>query len=63
MPESVSLAVEFSEDVYIGWPLLTASIRLHPAAVKGAQTGKVPATRESYSTAIQDMLKQKREEQ
>ena len=63
MPESISLEVEFSEDVYIQWPLLTASIRIDPAALKGSNIGKPAVLRESYSTAIQDMIKQKREEQ
>jgi len=63
MPESISLEVEFSEDVYIQWPLLTASIRIDPAALKGSNIGKPAVLRESYSTAIQDMIRQKREEQ
>jgi len=63
MPESISLEVEFSEDVYIQWPLLTAAIRIDPAALKGSNIGKPAVLRESYSTAIQDMIKQKREEQ
>jgi len=63
MPESISLGLEFNEDVYIQWPLLTASIRIDPAALKGSNIGKPAVLHESYSTAIQDMIKKKREEE
>ena len=33
IPEAVSLEIEFTEDVYIQWPLLTASVRVDPSAL------------------------------
>ena len=33
IPEAVSLEIEFTEDVYIHWPLLTASVRVDPSAL------------------------------
>jgi general secretion pathway protein J len=63
LPESISLEVDFSEHVYIQWPLLTASILIDPAAMMGTEIGKPKELRQSYSDAIQDMLKQKREKE
>ena len=33
IPEAVSLEIEFTENVYIRWPLLTASVRVDPSAL------------------------------
>ena len=33
LPEAVSLSIEFDEDVYIQWPLLTAAVRIHSAGL------------------------------
>jgi len=33
LPDAVSLEIEFGEDVYIQWPLLTASVRVDPSAL------------------------------
>jgi general secretion pathway protein J len=33
LPEAVSLEIEFTEDIYIRWPLLTASVRVDPTAL------------------------------
>lgn len=37
LPESVSLAIEFNEEVYIGWPLLMASVRVDSEAYASAK--------------------------
>lgn len=34
LPESVSLDIEFNKQVYIGWPLLTASVRIDASALE-----------------------------
>jgi general secretion pathway protein J len=34
LPVSVSLDIEFTEDVYLSWPLLTASVRVDSSALK-----------------------------
>jgi len=56
LPEAVSLDIEFTEDVYIQWPLLTASVRIDPSAMAdlpGANT----RDDQSYSTTIRDLIK------
>ena len=61
LPESVALEVEFIEDVYIKWPLLTASVRVDEAALSelaGAQAGD-PA----YGTTIRDMINRRQKRQ
>jgi general secretion pathway protein J len=54
LPASVSLDVEFSEDVYLKWPLLTASVRVDPSALEDLSGGVQPET--SYSKAIKDLI-------
>lgn len=39
LPEAVSLAIEFTEDVYIQWPLLTAAVRVDPTALDSLAGG------------------------
>jgi len=38
LPEAVSLKIEFNEDVYIQWPVLTAAARVDPTALFGLDT-------------------------
>ena len=56
LPEAVSLEIEFTEDVYIEWPLLTASVRIDPSAMAD-QPGATASDDKSYSTSIRDMIK------
>ncbi len=62
LPESVSLEIEFVEDVYIQWPLLTAAVKTDPSALS-AEAG-VQAQMESgdrdYRSAIQDMINRRK---
>jgi general secretion pathway protein J len=61
LPESIALEVEFIEDVYIKWPLLTASVRVDESALSelaGAQAGD-PA----YGTTIRDMINRRQKRQ
>ncbi|RPH96994.1 MAG: prepilin-type N-terminal cleavage/methylation domain-containing protein [Lysobacterales bacterium] len=61
LPESVALEVEFVEDVYIKWPLLTASVRVDETALSelaGAQSAD-PA----YGTTIRDMINRRQNRQ
>jgi general secretion pathway protein J len=61
LPESIALEVEFVEDVYIRWPLLTASVRVDPSALSelaGAQAGE-PA----YGATIRDLINRRKNEQ
>jgi general secretion pathway protein J len=51
LPVSVSLEIEFNEDVYIQWPLLAASVRSDPMGMRGADVEE-----SAYSTTIRKML-------
>ena len=51
LPVSVSLEIEFNEDVYIQWPLLAASVRSDPMGMRGADVEESP-----YTTTIRKML-------
>jgi general secretion pathway protein J len=63
LPESVALEIEFVDDVYIHWPLLTASVRIDPTALAGLAPGTagVPGGYRDYSSAIQDMINRRRD--
>ncbi|MBT8063924.1 MAG: prepilin-type N-terminal cleavage/methylation domain-containing protein [Xanthomonadales bacterium] len=37
LPESVSVSVEFSEEIYLEWPMMTASVRVDSEAFTGAR--------------------------
>jgi len=54
LPESVALDIEFQEDVYIRWPLLTATVRIDPAAL--AELAPDQAGQVDYSTSIQNLI-------
>jgi len=62
LPDSIALEVEFVDDVYIQWPLLTASIRTDPEALAGLVSGQAAGKRD-YSSAIQDMINRRRNQQ
>jgi len=54
LPKSISLEIEFMDDVYIKWPLLTASVRIDQAALAENAPGQV--TQPTYQTSIQRMI-------
>ena len=58
LPESIALEIDFIEDVYIQWPLLTASVRIDPTALADlAPDGTLTEGRKKdYRSAIQDMI-------
>lgn len=58
LPESIALEIDFIEDVYIQWPLLTASIRVDPAALADlAPAGTLTEGGDrDYRSVIQDMI-------
>ena len=57
LPAAVSLEVEFNEDVYIHWPMLTTSVRVDGAAMRGAtQPGRA---NKNYSTTIQELMRKR----
>jgi general secretion pathway protein J len=59
LPESVSLEIEFTEDVYIKWPLLIASVRVDSSALQKLLNGPGPNSRQI--TPIQDLINKRRQ--
>jgi len=55
LPDSIALEIEFVDDVYIEWPLLTAAIRIDPEALTGLVEGVEGANRD-YRSVIQEMI-------
>ena len=56
LPESIALEIEFIDDVYIQWPLLTASVRIDPAALADLVEGVEGGSNRDYQSVIQDMI-------
>lgn len=54
LPAAVALEIEFAEDVFIQWPMLTTSVRIDPGAVGGGanpdQVGK------DYGATIRNLM-------
>ena len=61
LPLAVSLDIEFNEEVYVRWPLLTASVRVDAQALSelAGEQGVGP----SYSTSIQKMIQTRKQQQ
>lgn len=55
LPKAVSLEIEFAEDVIIEWPLLTAAVRIDSSALQD-----LAGTRGLRGTTVQDLIKQRR---
>jgi general secretion pathway protein J len=58
LPESIALEIEFIDEVYIHWPLLTASVRVDPSALAElAPDGTlIEGGERDYRSVIQDMI-------
>jgi len=69
LPLAVSLDIEFNEEVYVRWPRLTASVRVDARALldlapeEGLGQGLRQGRHQSYSDAIQDMIKSRKQKQ
>lgn len=61
LPSAVSLEVEFTEDVYLEWPMLATSVRLDPGAVTG--TSRMRSGDKNYSTTIREMMSKRKNTQ
>ena len=61
LPEAVSLEIEFTEDLYIKWPLLTASVRVDPSALDSLASDQ--AGQPDYSTSIRDLIDKRKQQQ
>ena len=60
LPESVSLEIEFTEDVYINWPLLTATVRIDPSALEDLVG--VSSEQPAYNRAIRDLIDKRKQQ-
>ena len=54
LPKSIALEIEFEEDVYIHWPLLTASVRVDQGALNELVPGELGQP--TYQTTIRDLI-------
>jgi len=59
LPAAVALEVEFNDDVYIQWPLLTTSVRVDAAQ---SMDGTPASLSEDYGKAIRDMINRRSEQ-
>ena len=59
LPAAVALEVEFIEEVYIDWPLLTTSVRIDSGAVSGGD-GRSDST---YSSSIRELMNKRKTKQ
>lgn len=60
LPASVALEIEFVEDVYIQWPLMTAAVRIDPSALADLAGGQ--AAEPAYGASIRDMINRRKNE-
>ena len=61
LPSAVSLDVQFTEDVYLEWPMLATSVRIDSGAVAGSSGSS--AVNKSYSTTIRDLMQKRKGQQ
>jgi general secretion pathway protein J len=61
LPEAVSLSIEFTEDVYIAWPVMMASARIDPSALNELLADG--AGQSDYSKTIQNMINKRKGKQ
>ena len=58
LPVSVALDIQFVDEVYIRWPLLTASVRTDPTALNDL-AGEMAGTA-AYGTSIRDLINRRK---
>ena len=61
LPAAVALDIQFREEVYIEWPLLTASVRIDASALEGLASGQL--VDQSYGTAIRSLINKDKKRQ
>lgn len=59
LPAAVVMDVEFIEDVYIDWPLLSTSVRIDSGAISGSSS----RGNKAYSTTIRDLMNKRNQKQ
>lgn len=62
LPAAVALEIEFVEDVYIQWPMLTTSVRIDQGAV-GGPGGDANDPNKSYNAKIRDLMSKRKNPQ
>lgn len=60
LPAAVALEIEFNEDVFIQWPMLTTSVRIDPGAVSGSASPTGEVTKD-YGATIRNLMNKKKE--
>lgn len=61
LPKSIALEIEFQDDVYIEWPLLTASVRVDQAAL--AENAPNQITQPTGPTTMQKLIDRRKQQQ
>jgi len=61
LPLAVSLEIEFNEEVFVRWPLLTASVRVDAQALR--ELAGDQGLGQNYSTTIQKMISDRQQQQ
>lgn len=62
LPAAVALEIEFIEDVYIKWPMLTTSVRIDQGAVSGSG-GDANDPNKSYNAKIRELMSKRKNPQ
>ena len=57
LPKAISLEIDFVEDVTIGWPMLTAAVKIDASALQG-----LAGEQGLRGTTVQELIKQRREQ-
>jgi len=60
LPHSVALDIQFSEDVYLNWPVLTASVRVDPTALNDLMSGQM--TEQDYTSSIRELIDKRKQQ-
>ena len=61
LPDAVSLEIEFTEDVYIHWPQLTASVRVDPSALDDLSNDQLG--QQDYGSSIRTLIDKRKQQQ
>jgi acetamidase/formamidase len=58
LPAAVTLEVEFVEEVYIEWPMLTTSVRVDESALSGVADDAGVLSKD-YTTTIRELMEKR----
>jgi general secretion pathway protein J len=60
LPVAVSLGIDFNEEVFVRWPLLTAAVRIDAQSLLALTEGKILG--KDYKSTIQNMIQKGKED-